>query len=341
MIRLTGDNGLPSIEYFSNLFRPYRGKRAFIVEFVGPGQPPVGNNGDVLLDRVMRLMLAAAGVTVTRSPEAAELLLVRPGGALLDRFRAPSLLTRRLAVMPDLPLIVLPHSSWFEHMDPSEIFGRRKAGTIWVSRERESFDRLRRDWGTQLARVGIELELDHDLVITGRRHIPEVLAVTSRPASVVRDLLVARMGAEAADMRDAAPPHMPKLPLKGARRFIVRSLPAVVQHRLRRRTTEARQYEANEAVLGALAPKLARDFSVESHRSFDISDVSLCTFEQFASSILGAERVVSNRLHVSVPAALLGKQTWLVDSGYHKLRGVYEHSLSGLENLVFVPRTRR
>lgn len=335
---MVNDRGLPTLEGMTGVLAPYRGKNAYIVEFVGPRQPAVGNNGDVLLDRVMRRVLRHAGVGVTDTPASADLLLVRPGGALLDRFLAPSLLTRRLARLPDLPLIVLPHSSWFEHSDPSEMFGRRKASTVWVSRERESDRRLRSDWGQPLARAGVELALDHDMVITGRQFLSEVMEGQSpeRPSS---DLLVARMGAEATAMASVEFRPASVNPLHRAKRLAVRSLPTPLQHTLRRRTTAARQKEQNAAVLRRLDTDVAENFSADVRDSFDVSDLSLCTFGHYSRSILGARRVVTNRLHVGIPAALLGKQTWLVDSGYHKLRGVYEHSLAELDVITLIAQT--
>lgn len=333
---MADNQSLPTLEGITGVLSPYRGRSAYIVEFVGPWQPAVGNNGDVLLDRVMRRVLHHASLEVTTTPASADLLLVRPGGALLDRFLAPSLLTKRLARLPDLPLIVLPHSSWFEHSDPSEIFGRRTASTIWVSRERESDRRLRNDWGRSLARAGVELQLDHDMVITGRQFLSEVMGTPLGVPQPTADLLVARMGAEATAMASTEFRPASVNPLHRARRLAIRSLPERLQHTLRRRTTASRQKEQNAALLGRLDPDISATFSADLRDSFDVSDLSLCTFSRYSRSILSARRVVTNRLHVGIPAALFGKKTWLVDSGYHKLRGVYEHSLAGLDEITLI-----
>ena len=62
------------------------------------------------------------------------------------------------------------------------------------------------------------------------------------------------------------------------------------------------------------------------------------SFEQYASAIKEANLVVTNRLHVALPSASIGNTTILIDSGYHKLRGVYERSLSKVPNIFFLER---
>ncbi len=48
-----------------------------------------------------------------------------------------------------------------------------------------------------------------------------------------------------------------------------------------------------------------------------------------------ARRIVTDRLHVAIAAALLEQPCELLDNAYNKNRSVYEHSLSGFPNLSF------
>lgn len=330
---------VPSMEGFLELMNPYVGMTAHIAEFAGPRQPSVGNNGDLLLDKVMHLMLRSLRITLAADPSKADLLLVRPGGSLLDRYRVPAVLASKFSKLPDLPLVILPHSSWFENWDPASMFAGRTAPTLWISRDRRSYDHLRDDWGSGLARAGVELALDHDMVVTGRDYLYQALTVGESYGDPAENLLVARMGMEAQSLGSVDFRPATAHPIHRARRFVLRSLPTRIQHPVRRRTTATRQRDANEDALRQLGPGLSAYFKADPGHSFDISDVSLCTYTRYAHAILTADRVVTNRLHVGIPAALLGKRTWLLDSGYHKLRGVYEHSLAGVESLTFVSRS--
>jgi exopolysaccharide biosynthesis predicted pyruvyltransferase EpsI len=55
----------------------------------------------------------------------------------------------------------------------------------------------------------------------------------------------------------------------------------------------------------------------------------------FLKVLLQARRVYTNRLHVGIGAALLGKQVQLSDNSYGKIRAVFEASLSKFNNIGF------
>jgi exopolysaccharide biosynthesis predicted pyruvyltransferase EpsI len=69
-----------------------------------------------------------------------------------------------------------------------------------------------------------------------------------------------------------------------------------------------------------------------------IGDLSLLpSFRDFISIIEISKKVYTDRLHVAIPAAILGKKTVLYPNSYHKNRSVYEYSLSRYSNVKFVP----
>jgi hypothetical protein len=328
---------LPDLSGLRSLLAEWRGHAGYLVEYVGPRGIPLGNNGDELLGRVFVRVLRELGITLVRRPSDASVLLVRPGGALLDRYQAPALLAGRLAQLPDLPLIIFPHSSWFERDDPATMFGGRRSPTLWISREERSHRHLRDAWGESLARAGVTLELDHDMVVSGNSYVAQVLgAVTGRTDVDDGLLLVARLGVEAGRMEEPIDrgTWYRRLAVRGLRRLPHRTLVSI-----RQRTTRDRQIAANSRMLTKVSSELATSRMPMSPWCFDISDPSLASFDEFARAVSGAAAVVTDRLHVAVPAAILGKRTILVESGYHKAGGVYEHSLRDMEAITFVRRT--
>jgi exopolysaccharide biosynthesis predicted pyruvyltransferase EpsI len=60
----------------------------------------------------------------------------------------------------------------------------------------------------------------------------------------------------------------------------------------------------------------------------DVSDHSMYDFAGFCRAIAGAAAVVTNRLHVAILGALLEKPVWVSTGAYHKIRGIYEYSLT-------------
>jgi exopolysaccharide biosynthesis predicted pyruvyltransferase EpsI len=75
-----------------------------------------------------------------------------------------------------------------------------------------------------------------------------------------------------------------------------------------------------------------------SNRAVHVEDVPvLCSFEEFIKLIEGSNRVYTDRLHVAIPAAILGKDTVLYSNSYYKNKGVFEFSLKAhFPNLKFV-----
>ena len=66
-------------------------------------------------------------------------------------------------------------------------------------------------------------------------------------------------------------------------------------------------------------------------------DLSLnVDFEDFVGLIETAHRVYTDRLHVAILAAILGKETTLYSNLYFKNKAVYEYSLSNFSNVKFV-----
>lgn len=328
---------LPSLDGLTTLLAPWHGASAYLIEYVGPREKPLGNNGDELLGRVFLAVLRDLGITLTSNPDRAEVLLVRPGGALLDRYQAPRLLTGRLAALPDLPLVIFPHSSWFETQDPAQMFAGRSAPTLWISREPRSHQHLLTSWGDSLAKANVSLALDHDVVASGHSHVRAALGLEASTPAAHGVLVVARLGVESGSMDGplVRPPLSRRVLVAGFQR-----LPQRPQILLRRRVTRASQQAANARLLERAAPMLPAEVltATPTEWSFDVSDPTLATFSQYVQALSSAAVVITDRLHVAMPAAILNKRTILVESGYHKLVGVFEHSLTGLDNVTFVRR---
>lgn len=331
---------LAGLDGLSGLLAEWRGRCAYVVDFVGPRAVPLGNNGDTLLRGVCAKVLSDLGIRLTGRADEADVLLVPPGGALLDRYRAPFLLMRRLARAPDIPLVLLPASSWFVRADPAAMLAGRTAPTLWISREQPSHEHLRTTWGRSLARANVTLALDHDMVVSGHRHVAAMVGDTNTPEALGGALLVARLGAEAGVM-----PSHPAAPKVGRRLAVtaLRRSPASLQRLTRRRTTRDRQLAANGRMLAKIEgrPDLTGGERFSVAHAIDISDPTLASYAEYCRALRTASVVVTDRLHVALPAAILGKPTCLVEAGYHKLAGVYERSLADLPQVRFVERVRR
>ena len=331
---MTTMQNLPGTAGIAQLMSVWRGASALVLPMLDESGRNLGNNGDQLMLAVFRKILIELGIGIVTDQDAADLVIVPPNGALLDVYSFPDLLSRRLETLTDLPLVIFPSSALFSRRDPSFIFRSRHASTLWVLRERRSLQHLRTTWGTELEDCGVRLVLDHDVVASGHRHVPELLGVAG-PGSDV--LVAARCDAEASS-----------LDLNAGRKLgwsvaatIVDTLPDPLSRATMRIARRRRTRAGAERLLALLPASVAPASRGGALRTvqLDISSNRYASFAHYAHAIRSAAIVVTDRLHVGLPAAILGREVVLVEAGYHKIRGVYEQSLSQLPHVTFIDPT--
>jgi exopolysaccharide biosynthesis predicted pyruvyltransferase EpsI len=74
----------------------------------------------------------------------------------------------------------------------------------------------------------------------------------------------------------------------------------------------------------------------ESKRRVFIGDISRFDFDFFVDLVENSRRVFTDRLHVAIFSAILGKDVFLYPNCYYKNKGVYEFSLHKYPNVNFV-----
>lgn len=329
---------MPDESGIRSYLKPYRGATAFEVPTTDSRGRILGNNGDELMHRVYRSIAADSDISFTPQIEQAEILVVPPNGALLENYAFPTLLRDRLREYPDLPLVIFPSSALFEKQDPADIFEGRSAPTLLMLREAYSYEQLRRKWERSLASRNVAIKLDHDVVASGHRRVKPILENAANISTTHKEgtLVVARLDIEARPF-----PAQPRKPTAAKKVLVTlyQSLPARGRSLIRSRVVSKRQAEENALLLRRLESSGTIDARppLQAKRdSRDISDPNLVSFAGYALAILGAKQVVTNRLHVALPAAAIGTETYLMDSGYHKLRGVYERSLQLRQNVLLI-----
>lgn len=331
--------GWPTETSILSLIKPWASQRAFEVPLAAHSGRAMGNHGDALMHRVYRAIATEAGYSFVDDVRRAEVLVLPPNGALIDTYSFPRILRERLTEYPDIPLVMFPSSALFRSLDPAGLFEGRSAPTLWILREAHSHSHLGEKWSESLRRTRITLALDHDVVASGHERVPAILREAAPHARAsVTTLVAARLDVEARSLGETAPQ------LSHFRRTLVAGylrLPVAVQRRVRRQITGTRQKHANAEIVGRVnADGDGQQVSLDtvSTGSMDISSPGLVSFSEYAAAIVSHRTVVTNRLHVALPSAALGNITYLVDSGYHKLRGVYEQSLRDVPNITLVSR---
>lgn len=318
-------------EPVAQVLERWRGERVFLTSFAG-------NNGDRLIEMGSRLALARAGVGTTASPRDAAAIVLNGGGGITPWHRGADWLVRLATSNPDIPLVVLP--STFRFVDPAPIvdaLAGRRAPTVLFAREEASSAHLLDCGFERVAHVG----LDHDMAL-GLRHSDFIGGL--RSVAVNEHLLIVeRTDVEGftglSDRWSFLEREQPRL--------VRQSVPAPLRRLVWSALAAGRRLAFQRGLIGSRMTPFVRDmrarilvdwpdFVALPVIAADISQASLCSFESFCRLISRPAAVATNRLHVAVLAAMLGKPTYLVARADSKARAVYEYSLAAIANVSFV-----
>lgn len=89
-------------------------------------------------------------------------------------------------------------------------------------------------------------------------------------------------------------------------------------------------------IIGTLK-EIVRNHNMEiMERDVSMDIYSWMSFDYFVRYISGAKIVITDRLHVGILAAILGKPTILFSGAYFKSKAVYEYTLKHFPNVVFL-----
>ena len=332
---MTDTPTLPDLTGLRSLLTAHLGRTAYIIPMTDRRDVPIGNNGDHLMLMVFDQILKDFGIATTGDPARAELAIVPPNGAILEAYAFPDILAERLSRLQHLPLVLFPSSAYFPKRDPSFIFRGRRAETLWILREKFSFDHLHTHWLAPLQANGVRLALDHDVVASGHAFVP---AIIGAPLARRHTLVAARIDREATSLDAPGPSGA----AAGARlvdlgKRLIEALPhARTRTALTRAIRRDKLRGAGSRLLAAVPASFASADPALPMRFVDSSAVRFATFDEYREAIRGADLIVTDRLHVGLPGTILGKRVVLVEAGYHKLGGVYRQSLSRCPNVTFV-----
>ena len=343
---------LPRLGPLDQTLLKFEGKRAHL-------HHPQADHGDRLAEIAAEALLHASGVYTVRNPAKADLIVVG-SGSYGDDFKGGfdpiDSFARRF---PTKPLVVLPSSFHLHAADVARVFMARIEAAYVYAREQNSIEileGLRIPWP-------VSVGLDHDVTfnLTQTEYFQQLLALRSDKYVLVverrgnhrrRDGLLAA-GQAGLEVETVMPPSgtwadataslqapasedgnsgaapAPRLSFGARLRGVARRL------RPHRWPAEAAQtpfaINAMERISGELPALKALPVYAD-----DIADPNVCSFGRFGPLVAGAAAVVTDRISVALLATLLDKPTWVRPGTYHKVRGVFRHSLSTRRNVRLI-----
>jgi len=313
----------PLLDSLQTVLMPYRGKPVFF-------EPLHGNNGDRLIEMGSRELLARLGITLVNQPDQAAVILLNGGAGMTDiwvhGFETLATYNRRY---PTIPLIICPSSFWFTQTDFPALFRDRRSPAWIYARERYSLETLQ-----ALEFPGdVRLGLDHDMAfhLQNSAYLRELRTKTAQ-----KHILIV----ERNDPESVTGSYQPQVVSSSTSRW-KQFIPKPIKQAVYRHVTIPLRHRQIAQHLGeqgihttftqdCLHRLIQDDPSRATLPIFaaDISDPALCNFHRFSQLIAEASVVAATRLHVGILAALLDKPTYIQAGSYHKIRGIYEYSLT-------------
>lgn len=273
--------------------------------------PNTGNAGDALIAsavwQLFDLLKVAPLVTRTRDVSGGDIALYAGGGNLVPEYQDCARFLERCLAVKIKQALVLPHTvrghqSLLERLDQRFTLVCRDAESLsWV---RHCAPRARAFFAPDMA-----LRLD----------IPRLFAWCERPANKTR--------------------------------FLLYSAGSGTLLKYRRWRTAADRLQPRDGVLRIFRTDVEAVAAFKGPSQLDLSQLYGSHFRHrlesdfvsrdFLSVLIRAHEVHTNRLHVGIGAALLGRQVRLADNSYGKIKAVYDASLSDLESVSFLHGTER
>lgn len=270
-------------------------------------EPLRGNNGDALILKGAKRVLRKARCTLVEHPESAQLILINGGGAVSDVWGGATVRViedyrRRF---PNLPIVVGPSTYRFQGIDFAKVLEIIKSPLTLFARERIS------------AQLLGEINLPTHVAV----RISQDFAFELQDSDFIKDLL------------DKCQENHVLIAMRkdreGSAGILAKTRGTRLPQRIRRPLSRIRdrlialrsQNVIEEIIKEERIPKNTRRI----YRDVSVS----VSFEDFIASICDAALIITDRLHVGILGHMLKKRVVLRGGGYHKIKGVYELSMSG------------
>ena len=342
---------MPRLGRLEDTLLKFEGKRAHL-------HHPQGDHGDRLAELAAEALLHAAGVYTVRNPAKADLIVVG-SGSYADDFKGGfdpiDSFARRF---PLKPLVVLPSSFHLHAADVARVFMARIEAAYVYARDPHSIevlDELRIGWP-------VSIGLDHDVTfrLPETEYFQQLLAIRSEKHVLVverRDASRPRGANGAADPAvqlevTSVMPNLPpsasfsetpatpaedeadreKAPGPGV---VGRLLGVAKRLRPHRFPAEAAQTPFARGGIERISAEMPGLKELPVYAD-DVADPAVCGFGKFAELVAGAAAVVTDRISVAMFATLLDKPVWVRPGTYHKVRGVFRHSLAMRKNVRLI-----
>jgi exopolysaccharide biosynthesis predicted pyruvyltransferase EpsI len=271
--------------------------------------PYEGNPGDALICKATAAMLSDIGITITRQPKEAEIILY-PGGCPTMWPVVMAQIEDSLRKHTQAMLVIGPATFEFGFTDWDKIFKNpvcRISGLF--TRDRRSFANLE---NANLP-SGIQKGLSHDPSL----YLLNSPWVEEQKKNCSQEYILTAFRRD----HEASP---------GIEERSIKKLKKILPEKIFRKLTRwCRKRSRRRKIL--TAHKLS-----DSKLPFRDEEIWRMDFEGYVETIRRAKEIHTDRLHVMILGAMLGKKIYAYPTLYGKLDNVYEHSLKSWADVTLV-----
>ncbi len=264
-----------------------------------------GNNGDKLITMGAERLLKGCGCKTVPEPQQAEYILLN-GGNTTDTWPGRvHKLDDYKRNYPATPVVIAPSSFSFKSIDFREVCEINNSLVFLFARERYSEEVLRNMNLSSHVRIELSRDLAFELSDTSFiRKLRECL-------SERHILIVMRRDPE------------------GPAGILTKTHASWLPNRIRRPLSELRDW-----LTAYISKDIIEEIMNQEKMSFELPriyrDVSdALSFGEFVKVISSSKAIITDRLHAGILGHLLNKKVVLVSRRDHKVKGIYEFSMSG------------
>lgn len=271
-----------------------------------------GNPGDKLIRMGLNHFLRNINANLTSDPEDSDLLVMHGGGSIDDVWHEGiRLIQKYCSDYPKKPLIIAPSSCHFFNTDFESVLNSCTQHVHFFCREKHSFKFLK-SLNTR-SNITVGLADDTALLLESSDFITELKA-KARQAHYLFALRT-----------DFESPHS--------------SLSIGTINNLRKVFD---RFRITDSLISLWHKRHINGFVRENFehlynaKNTLVRDLALSDFEEYIKLVLDSHKIYTDRLHVAILGALLGKQVNLYPTKFKKNQGVYEYSLKKYPHIKLV-----
>ncbi len=311
---------------FVRFLEQHKQKKLFLI---GLG----GNSGDTLLRKGLELYLQENKYKVSSYLRNADMIIIHGGGSISDLWHSGLTLFKNVTKSyADKTIVIAPHTIRFFKTNFETVLNSCKQKIHFFVREKSSFEQLHK------------MRLNNNIKVYLANDTALLLQDTSYLSSIQKQnrfvLLSFRLDRESKLLGKSLSFKMLEsvLGMFGLETVIRNQADMLSVHRASGTIKSVMKLQKSIRQLcgGFLIRKRVQNYIEKKykHEKIRVTDASLESYEDFVSLISNASVVYTDRLHVAILGAMLGKRVHLYNDKYDKIKDVYEQSLQAYPNVI-------